>query len=120
MFDEDLEAREKEQAALRKIEHSKRKLFEGRMLRKAKREGKPEDYYMNIGATPPTAADLKHVRGLPDELKMGWWRSKFSQHCYAYHNQEGGCPRDRGCAFHHTEITAKVQDPSWLEEANEA
>ena len=30
VFDEEMEKREKEQAALRKIEHSKRKLFEGK------------------------------------------------------------------------------------------
>ena len=90
------------------------------MTRKAKREGKALDFYLNIGATPPTSRDLKQVAELPEAERIGWWRGKFSQHCYSYHNAENGCPRDRGCAFHHTEITAKVEDPSWLEETNEA
>ena len=51
--------------AHRKHEEGKRKAFEERMARKAKREGKEAGYYLSIGADVPTVEDLALLRSLP-------------------------------------------------------
>ena len=55
----------KDALAHRKHEEGKRKAFEERMMRKAKREGKEPGHYLSIGAEVPTVEDLAMLRSLP-------------------------------------------------------
>ena len=84
------------------------------MIRKAKREGKPEDYYLDIGAKSPTHADIAAARALPEAERLPWWRERFGQHCFAHHMAPEGCVRSVACAFLHAELAG--EDPSWLQE----
>lgn len=116
-YDAERAKREREAAARRKAELGRRRDYEARMRRKAAREGKPMDYYLEQGASPPTLAQLEEARSLPEEKRLGWWKGRFSQHCFAYHLQAGGCQRERACAFLHADPSnAGASEPSWLEE----
>lgn len=96
--------RAKEALARRKLEESKRKQFEARMIRKAKREGLTDlMFYLNQGATNPTTEDLAHLKSLPQEQAFEIWKSQFSQHCFSFHFDPNGCARDRKCAFLHAD-----------------
>ena len=50
-------------AARRKREAAKRKEYESRMRRKAKREGRAEDHYLQQGLAPPAAHQVAEARG---------------------------------------------------------
>lgn len=115
-FDEGAAKREQEKAARRKREAEVRREFERRMKRKAKRDGLEEDHYIKHGLEPPSADDVKTVRGLAGPERMAWWKERFGQHCLAFH-LDGQCARARGCAFLHLEVARKGEEnPSWLEE----
>ncbi|CAB9521984.1 synthase [Seminavis robusta] len=104
----------KEQAlALERKRHEegKRKAFEARMIRKAKREGKLQDleYYLRRGATVPTQALVKQLRSMKDDNKpeqlKAWTENDHSQHCLAFHLDKT-CQRGRACAFLHVDAKA--------------
>ncbi len=94
---------EKEALERRKREEGKRKEFEARMVRKAKREGKPLDFYLQQGSSIPTLEELNEFKSMTKEKAFEIWRSSHGQHCWAFHF-EGGCPRDRKCSFLHTDV----------------
>ena len=109
-------------AARAKRNAARRAEFEGRMQRKAKREGKALDFYTSQGAAVPTTADVAALRALPEAQRLPWWGARFGQHCLALH-ADGRCARaesDLGCAYLHTRATdaaaAEALDaaPSWL------
>ena len=110
-------------AACEKRNAEKRKEFVGRMQRKAKREGHPEDHYLRTGSVPPTASDVAALRGMEADKRMAWWADRFGQHCLALH-AEGVCARavsDFGCAYLHVPATPDgaaepLGTPSWLAE----
>jgi len=127
VFDPEKEKKMAEAVARKKREERKRKDFEARMTRKAKREGKdPQFYLMGSNVTPPTLEDVSHVRTMVTSSPQGetealtYWRSKWPQHCFAYHLGSGGCQRDRACAFLHCDVQGPEANttPSWLEENN--
>eukprot|EP00912_Choanoflagellata_sp_UC4_P002163 UC4_evm2s1370 len=106
VFDEDLMKREKEDAELRKKNMDKRKEYEKRMMRKAKREGKPEKFYLEDGSEQPTKEDLDNIKAIEDpKLRITTWAAKFKQHCYNYHFSS--CVRKTGCAFLHVSVGSK-------------
>jgi len=105
----------------------KRKEFEARMVRKARREGKPDDTYFRAGRVPPTDLQVAQLRAMPEQERMGWWSARFGQHCLAFH-ATGTCVRsesEHGCAFLHVPPTAAAVAeepnvaPSWLRESEE-
>ena len=149
-YDPDKEKRQKEAAARKKREENKRKDFEARMIRKAKREGL-SDLNTYLVAPPPSLADIRAVTVMAVQTKipetavdstrgdgtgttdlqgeskaliraqMDYWRKQWPQHCFAHHIQDGGCPRERKCAFLHSDATGSTSAryenaPSWLEE----
>ena len=105
-FDKEKEKLEKEALKRKKEEEGKRKRYEERMVRKAKREGRTDDveYYLRQGSTVPTKEVIKCLRVLPKREQLERWKvGNHSQHCLAYHLEEGGCKRHRGCAFLHVD-----------------
>jgi len=76
------------------------------MKRKAKREGKPLDHYLNIGAELPTLKTFSSLKKLTKEQQLAIWNASHGQHCMTYHLGPKGCPRDRACAFLHCDIDA--------------
>ncbi len=74
-------------------------------MRKAKREGLPSDHYLKIGAELPTIDELSELKRRPQEESFAIWKEKHSQHCYPFHFQQGGCGRDRACAFLHADAS---------------
>jgi tRNA-dihydrouridine synthase len=105
VFDAHKEKRAKEAIERRKREEGKRKAFEERMMRKAKREGKDLDFYLQRGAEPPSAEDLLELKQMTKEEAFAVWRSRFGQNCFAYHFESGGCTRERTCAFLHVDVS---------------
>lgn len=102
-YDQEKAAKEKDALARKKREEGKRKAFEGRMIRKAKREGLDDlEHYLRIGAEVPTVKIIQQLKGLSKEERLAVWKKDHSQHCLSYHLEEGGCKRDRACAFLHT------------------
>jgi hypothetical protein len=103
-FQYDVEKSKKEKEALerKKIEEGKRKEYEARMVRKAKREGKADlEFYLRQGASVPTVDTVRELKTLTKEEQLKIWKdSDHSQHCMAFH-LSGDCPRGRGCAFLH-------------------
>ena len=166
VYDPEKEKRAKEAAERKKREEGKRKAYEQRMVkqnmvekeksfgscdliffmlvacflkvRKAKREGLDPQHFLSAAALkPPSVADVAAVRASGDEqAQLAAWRSRFPQHCFAYHlgalqpNGTGGCARDRTCAFLHCDAVGNDDNgndaqavswrfdaaPSWLEE----
>lgn len=94
-----------EAIARMKREENKRKEFEARMIRKAKRESKPLDHYLKIGAILPSVQRLIEMRCMTKDESFQEWKQHHSQHCYAFHifHHVGAkqCDRDRTCAFLH-------------------
>lgn len=110
VFDKDKEKKAKEIIEKRKREEGKRKEFEARMIRKAKRENKEDlRFYLSKGAENPSTEKLLELKKLPKEVGFEIWKSNYSQHCYNYHFEAIGCHRDRTCSFLH-------HDPSFVEE----
>ena len=61
-FDPHKERRLKEVLEKRKREEGKRKAFEERMMRKAKREGREAGHYLSVGAEVPSLEELAELR----------------------------------------------------------
>eukprot|EP00978_Attheya_sp_CCMP212_P046713 scaffold406967_cov48-Attheya_sp.AAC.1 len=92
MFDTQMAAREKEALALKQREEGKRKTFEARMVRKAKREGKSDlEYYLRQGAEVPTVETIETLKPLQKEEQLNVWKKEHSQHCMSFHLDSGGC-----------------------------
>jgi hypothetical protein len=106
VFDQAAEKANREALVKRKIEEGKRKAFEARMQRKAKREGKELDFYLKIGAEPPTFEGLEELRCKSRDEGFEFWKTAHSQHCFAFHLDKEGCKRDRACPFLHTDVKA--------------
>ena len=100
VHDPDKEQRGREAAAR---ELGRRKEYEARMRRKARREGRAEDFYLQRGVEPPSAEELARLRALAADAAFAEWKQLDPQHCYAFHLLPGGCPRDRACAFLHAD-----------------
>ena len=104
VYDIEKAKQQKEALARKKLEEGKRKAFEARMIRKAKREGKADlEYYLRIGAEVPTLTTIQQLRSLQRDERLRLWKQHHSQHCMAFHLDPEGCKRDRACAFLHTE-----------------
>jgi tRNA-dihydrouridine synthase 1 len=100
-FDREKAAREKEEITRKKHEEGKRKRFEERMVRKAKREGKDLEFYLRVGAVLPTVSIISKLKKLSKEEQLQEWKKNHSQHCIGYHLDT--CKRDRGCCFLHVD-----------------
>ena len=95
-----------QQDALERLrrEEGKRRAFEERMIRKAKREKRADPHhYLNQGAAVPTAEEIQQFRALErgSTALLQAWKAKHAQHCLSFHLDPGGCPRGRACAFLH-------------------
>lgn len=105
MFDREKAKQEKEALERKRHEEGKRKAYEARMIRKAKREGKSKDdldYYLRLGAAVPTRSEIVRLKSLDQKQQLEEWKHKdHSQHCLAHHLE--GCKRGRGCAFLHVD-----------------
>jgi len=104
-FDHKKAQQKKALQELIKNQEKKRKNFEDRMKRKAKREGKLDDleFYLRKGAEVPTVEKVESLKLLSKEARMEEWKKSHAQHCVAFHIDEDGCKRDRACAFLHVE-----------------
>lgn len=103
--DKEKALKQKEALERKKREEGKRKQYEERMMRKAKREGKSLDHYLRVGIDPPTAEEVLQLKSMDKNDSFARWREKFGQHCYSHHLESGGCPRERTCAFLHMDAT---------------
>ena len=106
---------EKDAIEKQKQEEGKRKAYEARMVRKAKREGKQDlEFYLRQGAVVPTEATVKELLTLPKEEQLRLWKERdHSQHCIGFHLGGGVCHRGRSCAFLHVaSTTANTFDES--------
>jgi hypothetical protein len=106
-YDVEKARKEKEALARKKAEEGRRKNYEARMIRKAKREGKKDlEFYLRQGASVPTLETVQELKCLTKEGQMKLWKEReHSQHCLVFH-LTGECPRGRGCAFLH--VTSKT------------
>ena len=101
-YDKNKEKRAKEILEKRKREEGKRKPFEDRMIRKAKRDKKEDlHFYLAQGAENPSIEKLNELKKLPKEIGFEIWKNNYSQHCYNFHFEVVGCHRDRTCSFLH-------------------
>lgn len=107
-YDQDKAQKEKEGLERKRIEEGKRKEYEARMIRKAKREGKEDlEYYLRQGAAVPTLETVLRLQSLSREEQLKLWKDRdHSQHCMMFH-LSGDCPRGRGCAFLHVASKGK-------------
>ncbi len=107
-YDLDKATKEKDALERKRIEEGKRKQYEERMMRKAKREGKADlEFYLRMGAAVPTVETVSKLKTLSKEEQLQMWKDRdHSQHCMAFHIL-GDCPRGRGCAFLHLESQTK-------------
>jgi tRNA-dihydrouridine synthase 1 len=103
--DKEKERTMKEAIERRKQNESKRKEYEARMVRKAKREGKALDFYLKLGTELPSYDDLQNMKAMSKEESFKIWKEKHSQHCYAYHFDHEKCPRERTCGFLHVDLS---------------
>lgn len=106
-FDNEKARRDKEALERKRHEEGKRKRFEARMIRKAKREGmKDLEYYLKLGASVPTVENVYRLRTKPKDVQLKEWKAlDHTQHCMAFHLDSGGCKRGRACAFLHVDAT---------------
>ena len=104
-FDTEKAQNEKDAMERKQREEGKRKEFEARMLRKAKREGKLDlEFYLRQGSKVPAVEELQSLKKMPRDEQMSLWKAnEHSQHCMSFHLDEGGCKRDRKCAFLHAD-----------------
>ena len=106
VFDKNKEKKAKDALEKRKREEGKRKEFEARMIRKAKREKKDDlNFYLTQGSENPTSEKLIELKKLPKEIGFEIWKNNYSQHCYNFHFEIIGCHRDRTCSFLHHDTT---------------
>lgn len=116
LYDQDKAKKEKEALDRKKREEGKRKAYEARMIRKAKREGLADrEHYLRIGAEVPDKETVTKLKLLPKQEALAIWKKNHSQHCMAYHLDDGGCKRDRACAFLHSE----AKDENMFDEVDE-
>jgi tRNA-dihydrouridine synthase 1 len=115
-YDRQKAAREKEALAKKKHEEGKRKRFEDRMIRKAKREGREDlEFYLRVGTVLPTPSVIAKLKTMSHEEQLRDWKvHQFSQHCMAYH-LVGKCQRDRKCAFLHVDLQQQAGGNSFVE-----
>jgi len=105
VFDKEQAKQEKEASEKKQREEGKRKAYEARMMRKAKREGKKDlTYYLHIGAEVPAKETVLSLKAIPRPEALAVWKSKHSQHCISFHLDTGGCARQRTCAFLHVDV----------------
>jgi len=111
-FDQEKARKEKDALARKKALEGRRKAFEQRMMRKAKREGKSDlTFYLRIGADVPSAKTLQQLKKLlqagdkPRALSL-WKEKNHAQHCFTFHLEKGGCPREATCAFLHVSTSS--------------
>ena len=104
-YDRDKAKREKEALETKRREEGKRKAYEARMIRKAKREGlEDREFYLRQGAEMPTVETIAYLKTLPKDAQLREWKTReHSQHCLSFHLDPQGCKRDRACAFLHVE-----------------
>lgn len=88
---------------------AKRRDFEQMQRRKAKRQGLPEDHFLNQGRAPPTTADVARAREMNETDRMKFWRENFGQHCIMHH-MSGQCEVALawGCGFLHEAAVQKT------------
>lgn len=94
----------KEMWERKKREEGKRKEYEARMVRKAKREGKELNYYLLRGSENPTQEEVVTLKAMSQEKSFAIWKEKHSQHCYEFHFGANGCHRERTCSFLHADV----------------
>lgn len=105
VFDIQKEKEEKEALERKRYEEGKRKAFEARMIRKAKREGREDlQYYLHRGTDVPSKTLIKDLQKLPREKALLVWKGKHSQHCLALHLDPKGCTRGKACSFLHVDV----------------
>jgi hypothetical protein len=98
---------EKDALERKKLEEGKRKAYEARMIRKAKREGKTDLHcYLNIGSELPTADELEQFQKLPRDQVLAVWKKRHLQHCLSFH-LDGCCKRGLACAFLHVAVPGR-------------
>ena len=108
------------------------------MTRKAKREGKPDDYYLKAGQTAPGPQDILTCTGCSGDQaeQRRHWKEHFGQFCFD-HYVLGKCQRSANtdenglssgktkgvCTFLHAAAASKAQSDnvahSWLAEQDE-
>jgi tRNA-dihydrouridine synthase 1 len=107
-FDTEKSKRDAEALERKRFEEGKRKRYEMRMVRKAKREGKEDlEFYLRQGSAVPTAKTVEDLKKLTEEEQLKQWKDRnHSQHCMTFH-MSGKCSRDRMCAFLHVPCHTK-------------
>jgi tRNA-dihydrouridine synthase 1 len=107
VYDQKKAIAEKESIEKRKREESKRKDYEARMIRKAKREGLTDlSYYLTVGAAIPTIDQVQQFKNMSRSDVLTIWKQNHSQHCLSYHIDSQKCQRGRTCAFLHIDPIA--------------
>lgn len=107
IYDKDKAAQEKEALERKRREEGKRKAYEARMVRKAKREGKKDlMHYLHVGAQVPSCETIAKLKLVPRAEALDIWKKHHSQHCLAFHLDTEGCTRGRTCAFLHVDVAA--------------
>lgn len=116
MYDQVKAKKEKEALDRKRREEGKRKAYEARMIRKAKREGMTDhEHYLRIGAEVPSKEIISQLKLLSKDDALAIWKKNHSQHCMSYHLDAAGCKRDRACAFLHSE----AKDENRFDEVDE-
>ena len=84
-----------------------RRRFEERMARKAKRLGKPLDFFLT--SKVPTPSELTDLQKMSTENeRLTRWKALFPQVCFQFHLNPSGCSRGDTCAFLHTKASEDV------------
>jgi tRNA-dihydrouridine synthase 1 len=110
VYDTQRAQEEKDVLARQRYEEGKRKAYEDRMIRKAKREKKDDLFhYLNIGAQLPTSVQMGRYRKMDREALAPLWKQNHSQHCMSYHLDPNQCIRGRACAFLHVDNNTSSQ-----------
>jgi tRNA-dihydrouridine synthase 1 len=109
VYDQAKANEQKEALERKKREKGKRKEYEARMVRKAKREGKDPNHYLSIGAAVPTVDAVSRLKKMTREAALEAWKTDHSQHCLGYHLDPEGCKRGRSCAFLHVDVNDFVE-----------
>lgn len=109
IYDREKAEREKLAQKRKQQQDGKRKAYEARMVRKAKREGKSDlEFYLRRGADVPTVEFVQKLKKLSKKLQLEAWTPDHCQHCIAFHLDEYGCKRDRACAFLHVDAKSAI------------
>jgi hypothetical protein len=79
-------ARDMEALAAKRRAEGKRKAYEERMTRKAKREGLSDlGCYLNFCAEVPTADIITRLKSLAKKVRVAVWKKDHSHHGMAFH-----------------------------------